>query len=70
MREFLTAALLHDVGKGIDANDHVLSGVQALEGYASERTLWLIEHHMEGSSPARSDDRRPCTPSLGIARVF
>ena len=45
--EFLTAALLHDVGKGIDPQDHVGSGVEALEGYVSERTLWLIEHHME-----------------------
>ena len=45
--EFLLAALLHDVGKGIDAFDHVLAGLQALEGLITERTAWLIEHHME-----------------------
>lgn len=44
--EFLTAALLHDVGKGIDPYDHVAAGMEALEGTLSERTSWLIEHHM------------------------
>jgi predicted HD phosphohydrolase len=45
--EFLLAALLHDVGKGIDPHDHVAAGLEALEGFISERTAWLIEHHME-----------------------
>ena len=45
--EFLTAALLHDVGKGIDRYDHVYAGLEALEGLITERTHWLIEHHME-----------------------
>jgi hypothetical protein len=45
--EFLLAALLHDVGKGIDSRDHVRSGLQALEGRITPRTAWLIEHHME-----------------------
>lgn len=44
--EFLLAALLHDVGKGIDATDHVAAGLEALEGLITERTRWLIEHHM------------------------
>ena len=44
--EFLLAALLHDVGKGIDAHDHVAAGLEALEGTITERTAWLIEHHM------------------------
>jgi len=44
--EFLLAALLHDVGKGIDRYDHVNAGVSALQGLISERTEWLIEHHM------------------------
>ncbi|MBY0514804.1 MAG: HD domain-containing protein [Gemmataceae bacterium] len=44
--EFLTAALLHDVGKGIDPHDHVAAGLQALDGLITERTAWLIEHHM------------------------
>jgi predicted nucleotidyltransferase len=44
--EFLLAALLHDVGKGIDPHDHVGSGLEALSGFITERTAWLIEHHM------------------------
>jgi hypothetical protein len=44
--EFLTAALLHDVGKGIDRYDHVRAGLEALDGLITERTAWLIENHM------------------------
>lgn len=44
--EFLQAALLHDVGKGIDFYDHVAAGLQALDGLITPRTAWLIEHHM------------------------
>lgn len=46
--EFLLAALLHDIGKGIDPYDHVASALEALEGFITPRTAWLIEHHMEG----------------------
>lgn len=45
--EFLLAALLHDVGKGLDALDHVAAGVEILEGFVTPRTLWLVEHHGE-----------------------
>lgn len=45
--EFLLAALLHDVGKAIDPADHVLAGLQALEGTITERTETLIAHHMD-----------------------
>jgi hypothetical protein len=45
--EFLAAALLHDVGKAIDPHDHVAAGLEALEGLVTERTAWLIEHHMQ-----------------------
>src|SRR3954465_118428 len=44
--EFLTAALLHDVGKGIDPTDHVAAALQALDGLITERTAWLIENHI------------------------
>lgn len=44
--EFLLAALLHDVGKGIDRHDHVRSGLESLEDFITERTYWLIENHM------------------------
>ncbi len=45
--DFLLAALLHDVGKAIDPSDHVAAALDALRGVVSERTLWLIEHHMD-----------------------
>lgn len=61
--EFLLAALLHDVGKAIDPSDHVGAAVQALEGVVTERTEWMIAHHMDahayrdGSLGARARDR-------------
>ncbi|EMI58348.1 HD domain-containing protein [Rhodopirellula sallentina] len=45
--EFLLAALLHDVGKAIDRKDHVMAGLEALEGFITPRTAWLIAHHMD-----------------------
>ena len=45
--EFLLAALLHDVGKAIDPHDHVAAAVECLRGAITERTTWLIEHHMD-----------------------
>jgi HD domain len=45
--EFLLAALLHDVGKAIDPQDHVRAGLEALNGTLTERTTWLIAHHMD-----------------------
>ena len=45
--EFLLAALLHDIGKAIDPHDHVAAGLEALEGFITERTKWFIEHHMD-----------------------
>jgi predicted nucleotidyltransferase len=44
--EFLLAALLHDVGKGIDPHDHVAAGLQALDGLITPRTAFFIENHM------------------------
>lgn len=45
--EFLLAALLHDVGKAIDRADHVAAGLEALDGFITDRTAWLIAHHMD-----------------------
>ncbi len=45
--EFLLAALLHDVGKGIDPRDHVNAALEALEGSITDRTEFLIAHHMD-----------------------
>jgi hypothetical protein len=42
--EFLTGALLHDVGLAIDPYDAVPAGLNALGDSISERTAWLIEN--------------------------
>ncbi|HEX4415238.1 MAG TPA: HD domain-containing protein [Lacipirellulaceae bacterium] len=61
--EFLTAALLHDIGKAIDPTAHEAAAVEALDGFITERTAWLIEHHMlahqlaDGSLGARARRR-------------
>lgn len=61
--ELLLAALLHDVGKAIDPRDHVAAGLEALDDAVTERTAWLIEHHMlahkitDGSIGARAHRR-------------
>ncbi|MDR3620622.1 MAG: tRNA adenylyltransferase [Paludisphaera borealis] len=61
--EFLLAALLHDVGKAIDPADHVVAGLQALEGTITPRTETLIALHMDalayrdGSLGARARSR-------------
>ena len=44
--EFLLAALLHDVGKGLDRSAHVEAALQALDGLVTDRTRFFIEHHM------------------------
>jgi predicted nucleotidyltransferase len=57
--EFLLAALLHDIGKGLDPADHVAAGLSALEGLITERTAFFIGHHMhaqdyrKGTLPGR-----------------
>lgn len=45
--EFILAALLHDIGKAIDPCDHVGAALEALEGAITERTEFLIAHHMD-----------------------
>jgi predicted HD phosphohydrolase len=45
--EFLLAALLHDIGKGLDPADHVAAGLAALDGVITDRTCFFIEHHMD-----------------------
>ena len=69
--EFLLAALLHDVGKALDPQDHCAAGAEALRGAVTERTLWLIEHHMDlMPSRERSIDRAgpPRARGLGVPR--
>src|SRR5262249_34784246 len=44
--EFLLAALLHDVGNGLERSAHVEAALQALDGLVTNRTCFFIEHHM------------------------
>jgi hypothetical protein len=53
--EFLTAALLHDVGSLSDPNDPTADSAEILEGLATHRTLWLIAH-LADDPPARPRD--------------
>ena len=68
--EFLLAALLHDIGKAIDPHDHVASGLEALDGFITERTRWFIEHHMlahqvlDGTIGARAKRRLKESPDF------
>lgn len=61
--DLLLAALLHDVGKGIDPRDHVAAGLAMLRGHVSDRVMWLIENHglaqrvLDGTSGARARRR-------------
>jgi len=50
--EFLLAALLHDVGKAIDPDDHVGAALEVLADHITPRTAWLIEHHMAAHAVA------------------
>ena len=68
--EFLLAALLHDVGKGIDPADHVGAALQALEGSITERTAFLIEHHMLAQEyKAGTLGHRGAAAAGGVART-
>src|SRR5205085_6397934 len=68
--EFLLAALLHDVGKGIDPVDHVGAGLHALDGLITDRTRFLIENHMcahdyrAGTLPAKQRQRLKESPDF------
>jgi HD domain len=64
--EFLLAALLHDVGRAIDPQDHVAAGIEALRGSVTERTLWLIEHQKDLAP--RRDRSAPGKEATALAR--
>jgi len=68
--EFLTAALLHDVGKAIDPTDHVGAGLEALDGFITERTAWIIEHHMLAHQLTDGNFRRTARRRLEQSEHF
>src|SRR5467141_297444 len=61
----ILALLLHDVGKGMDAENHVTGSLEALESAAARLTLsadeqdevhFLIEHHLDMSATVQRRD--------------
>src|SRR5262249_43536119 len=75
--EFLLAALLHDVGKGLDRSNHVEAALHALDGLITERTRFFIEHHMHahehrtgklGHRPKRELEASPDFDDLMLLR--
>jgi hypothetical protein len=74
--ELLLAALLHDVGKAIDRREHTAATLEALEGFITPRTEWLIEHHMEahalleGTLGARSRRRLEASEDFHELRLL
>jgi hypothetical protein len=74
--EFLLAALLHDVGKGLDPAHHVEAGLAALDGLITDRTRFFIEHHMHahhylmGSLPAKHRQQLRASPDFDDLLLF
>ena len=68
--EFLLAALLHDVGKAIDRQDHVAAGLEALAEHITPRTAWFIAHHMEGQELLDGTLGRPRPAAAGSVGRF
>ncbi len=68
--EFLLAALLHDVGKAIDPREHAAAACQALEGFITPRTAWLIEHHSEALALANHTLGARCRHRLQASEDF
>lgn len=63
-RQLWAAALLHDVGKGLDG-DHEIEGSQLLVGLVPERVVWLVRHHLDLlRDPARTRRTLKGTPRL------
>lgn len=68
--ELQLAALLHEVGRAIDPRNHVKATLESLNGHITERTAWLIEHHLEAASlrdgtlGARSRKRLEASPDF------
>jgi len=68
--ELQLAALLHEVGRGIDPRNHVAAALESLADTITERTAWLIEHHCDaaafrdGTLGARSRKRLEASPDF------
>jgi hypothetical protein len=57
-RDLWSAALFHDVGKGIDGPTHDEVGADLLEGLVCPRVVWLVRHHLDLLREPRLTRRR------------
>jgi len=57
--DLIIAALMHDVGKQVSRLGHDKESVAMMKDYASEKTLWLIEHHMRINTFLSGEMKRP-----------
>jgi hypothetical protein len=48
--ELLLAALLHEVGQVLDRQNHVEAALANLDGSITERSAWLIRHHLDAQA--------------------
>jgi len=55
--DLLAAALLHDVGKGLD-RPHEEEGAELVAPWVSERVCWLVRHHLDLLRDPRRTRRR------------
>lgn len=59
------AALLHDVGKSVDAKTHAQIGADMVKDLVDDRVVWLIEHHLDLlMSPRQTRQRLANTQQL------
>lgn len=74
--EFRLAALLHEVGRGLDPLDPVPAAVAELADLVTPRTLWLIEHLPEallidrGAAGARTRRRLAASDDFATLRTL
>ena len=69
--EFLLAALLHDIGKGLDPANHVQAALDALEGLITERCRFFIENHMAAREyRQRNAGGEAAAPAGGVRRIL
>ncbi len=57
--DLILAALLHDVGKAIHSYGHDNYGATFLEGFVSEKTVWLVRNHMRIYTFLNGEMKRP-----------
>lgn len=57
-RGLWAAALLHDVGKAVEAPDHDACGADLLSGLVTPRVVWLVRHHLDLLRAPRATRRR------------